>query len=106
MTQRQRVLAFLEFNGEHGVTTSEFLESFLPSFPKRIFEMRREGYEISSERLRAGSWRYTLLAKPDVERRGGVSRQSPSGAGSGSSPSLSVEEEAFFDRTIPEIAEI
>ncbi len=100
MTQRQRVLALLERNPWRGVVTAEFLAEYLPSYPKRIFELRREGYEISSERLRSGSWKYTLLAKPDVERRGGVN-QSPPGLRPGSSPSLSVEEEAFFDRTIP-----
>ncbi len=92
MTQRQRVLGLLERKGTKGVGTGEFLAVYLPSYPKRIWELRGEGYEISSERLRAGSWRYRLLAKPGVERRGGVSRQSPSGAGSGSSSSLSVED--------------
>ncbi len=101
MTQRQRVLALLERKGSMGVGTGTFLAEYLPSYPKRIFELRREGYEISSERLRASSWRYTLLAKPDVERRGGV-KAIPSGdVCPGSSPSLSVEEEALFDRTIP-----
>ncbi len=101
MTQRQRVLAFLEAEGAKGVASGEFLAQYLPSYPKRIWELRGEGYEISSERLRAGSWRYTLLAKPDVERRGGV-KAIPSGdVCPGSSPSLSTEEEAFFDRTIP-----
>ncbi len=147
MTQRQRVLALLVLNDEDGVTTGEFLSHFLPSFPKRIWELRGEGYEISSERLREGSWRYVLLARPDVERRGGGLIGLPSGGRlPASSPSLSVEEEegrhkgfwvcckcgklrehlgngyadadepcpgtglsveeeAFFDRTIPEIAE-
>ncbi len=80
MTQRQRVLDLLERKGVEGVGTGTFLAEYLPSYPKRIFELRREGYEISSERLRASSWRYTLLAKPGA---------------------LSVEEEELFDRTIP-----
>ncbi len=101
MTQRQRVLALLERNPWRGVVTAEFLAEYLPSYPKRIWELRGEGYEISSERLRSGSWKYTLLAKPDVERRGGASVL-PSGDGRpGSSSSLSIEEEALFDRTIP-----
>lgn len=102
MTQRQRVLALLERNGSRGVTTAMFLSLYLPSFPKRIWELRGEGYEISSERVRAGAWRYELLAKPGVERRGGGLIGPPSGGRLPvSSPSLSVEEEELFDRTIP-----
>lgn len=60
MTQRDRTLMMLQRAGTEGVTTATFLEAYIPRFSARIEELRREGFQIDRERLRQGSFRYTL----------------------------------------------
>ncbi len=81
MTRRALLGHLLEQAGERGLTTAELLQAGIGSrYSARIWELREAGWVIEAHRIRDGSWRYTLLAKPGV---------------------LSVEEEALFDRTIP-----
>jgi hypothetical protein len=61
MSKRQLVFNLLYEAGRHGVTTSELLAAGAGSrYGGRIFELRRMGHEIDTERLRAGAYRYTL----------------------------------------------
>lgn len=66
MTQRERVLAALRAAGKRGVSTGQFLELRIPRFSARVEELRAQGFAISSQRLSAGSWRYTLLNSPSA----------------------------------------
>lgn len=60
MTQRDRTLMLLQRAGSEGVSTAAFLEAYIPRFSARIEELRREGFQIARERLRQGSFKYTL----------------------------------------------
>lgn len=67
VTRRQLTLHLLREAGGRGVTTSEFLEGGCGSrFGGRILELREQGHMIETERVREGSFRYTLTF--DVER--------------------------------------
>lgn len=66
VTQRATVLEMLRSAAGRGITSGEFYAARLPRFSARILELRDTGYVIQSERLRAGSWRYTLLNEPTV----------------------------------------
>ena len=46
--------------GKSGVTTSQFLSARLPRFSARVKELREAGFEIATERVREGEWRYRL----------------------------------------------
>ena len=60
MTQVDRVLQMLQSAGEAGVTTGDFLRSYLPRFSARLWEMKKEGHSIKTEFVRTGEFRYTL----------------------------------------------
>ena len=71
MTQRDRVLKMLEDAGHAGVTNADFLRACLPRFSARLLELRASGYQISTDRVREGSWRYQLVGatpKPSTSR--------------------------------------
>lgn len=85
MTNRERCLALLQ-DGEW-VTTATFLQGGCGSrFGARLMELRAEGYNIQSELVRPGSWRYRLL-DADVDAGNGAS------AASLSSPSVDLSAE-------------
>ncbi len=61
MSQRQQVLTMLKAAAFLGVTTDQFLGAYIPRFSARIEELRAEGFQITTERLRASKYRYTLV---------------------------------------------
>jgi len=64
MTNKQTMLAALRAGGSAGVTTAELMRVGCGSrYGARLLELRAEGFEISSERVRDGSWRYTLIGE-------------------------------------------
>jgi len=50
VTQKQTVLAMLKAAGPKGVRSDEFYKAYLPRAAGRIYELRDEGNNISSER--------------------------------------------------------
>jgi hypothetical protein len=97
VTRRDLALSLLRDAGARGVTTHELLDSGVGSrYSARIRELRQEGHQITSERIREGSWRYTL--ESDVGRE---AEPVPLGAGlsSGGVPSTSPPSDAarLFD---------
>lgn len=63
MTRRSLCLSLLEDAGPQGVTTGEFLQAGVGSrYGARLLELRKQGYVITSERIRDGSWRYVLVS--------------------------------------------
>lgn len=49
MTQRQTILRMLKDAGSEGVRSDTFYRAFIPRFAARVWELRQEGYEITSE---------------------------------------------------------
>lgn len=65
MTRRAIALQLLQDAGGAGVTTGDLMRAGVGSrYGARLKELRDEGYEIHSERLRGGSWRYILTSEP------------------------------------------
>lgn len=60
-SQREIVLEMLTDAGESGVRGNEFYAACLPRFAARIKELRDRGYEISTERVDANHFVYTLV---------------------------------------------
>lgn len=52
MTQRQTILRMLKEAGAEGLRSDALYRAFIPRFAARIWELRQEGYEISSEHER------------------------------------------------------
>lgn len=50
LTQRERVLALLKKAGPRGVRSDIFLDLHIPRVAARVLELRKQGYEISSEK--------------------------------------------------------
>lgn len=64
-TRRDLVLKLLKGAGARGVTTNELLAAGVGSrYSARVLELRERGYGITSERIRNGQWRYTLVREP------------------------------------------
>jgi hypothetical protein len=60
-SKRRQVLDLLRAAGTRGVTTAELLEAGVGArYSARLLELRREGHVIEAQRVRDGSWRYTL----------------------------------------------
>lgn len=80
MTQQQRVLAMLR---RGPCTTRDFLQAGIPRYSARIRELRERGHPITTERLSASSYRFTLTrakpikAKQPVERLFALTPASP-----------------------------
>lgn len=58
-----KTLRLLQDHGETGVTTGMFAASGLARFGARLKELRDDGFVIRTERIRAGSCRYTLIGR-------------------------------------------
>jgi hypothetical protein len=59
MTQRECVYSMLKTAGSKGVRSDEFFKAYMPRAGARIYELRAEGHEITSEPERQFV-RYTL----------------------------------------------
>ena len=70
MSKRDLVLQLLRDAGPRGVTTAALLEAGCGSrFGARVQELRKAGLTIDVERVREGSYRYTLRdGAPDNSR--------------------------------------
>jgi hypothetical protein len=65
MTRREQLARLLREAGDRGVTTGELLQAGVGSrYGARIAELREQGWQIESARLRDGAWRYTLISRP------------------------------------------
>lgn len=87
MSQRDRVLTMLQ---RGPCTTGDFLRAYVPRFSARIQELRAEGFEIETGRVRDGEYRYRLVDEPDADLGGeaddthNVTRTNPSPTGAAS----------------------
>jgi hypothetical protein len=69
MTQKARILKALHAAGGRGVTTNEFLAdpNIGHRYAARIMELRREGHEIETTRIKGhGGARYTLVGQAQL----------------------------------------
>lgn len=60
-SQYQRVKRMLEEAGAYGVTNTQFYAAYLPKFHARITELRQDGHNITTEFIRMGQFKYTLI---------------------------------------------
>jgi hypothetical protein len=74
VTQQERVLHMLRTAGARGVTNAQFATAYLPRFSARIKELRERGFDITTERLGEGRFRYVL----HTTERAGVSHHARS----------------------------
>ncbi len=54
----------LRRNGRAGLLTGDFLRIPIARYSSRIAELRRQGYDISTERLSESVFKYTLVSEP------------------------------------------
>ncbi len=62
--QWQKILELLRRNGKAGVLTSDFLRMPVARYSSRLKELRNQGYEISTERITEGCFKYVLVSEP------------------------------------------
>lgn len=58
-SQRDKVLKMLKRNRK--VTSADFYSAFLPRFAARIYELKKDGYNIQKEYWRDGMYTYWLV---------------------------------------------
>ena len=63
LTQRDRILALLRHRGHAGVTNPE-LNGVCLRYGARIFELRRQDFEIKTRREHGGVFRFALRWEP------------------------------------------
>lgn len=97
MTRKLTLLAILEAAGDRGATTAELIQGGVGSrYSARLLELRDEGYVIHGERVRDGSWRYTLTDSP-VELDGPIPLGPVEGGGPGALGVSGAGTPALFD---------
>jgi hypothetical protein len=84
VTQQDRVLHMLRTAGARGVTNAQFATAYLPRFSARIKELRERGFDITTERLGEGRFRYVL----HTTERAGVSHHARDGGASSLVPAV------------------
>ena len=60
MNQHERILEMLENAGEDGVINYHFVHRHILRYSARIKELRKEGYNISTQYVTKGVYRYIL----------------------------------------------
>lgn len=60
-TQKQKLLRFLTARGKHGLTNHELNEHIGYRYGARIYELRKEGYDIRREHVKGTTWRFWLV---------------------------------------------
>jgi hypothetical protein len=63
MSLKYSVLAFLESSGAKGVSVQALIKKYGKRSPARIYDLRREGFKITTEPSRGPSCRYILIGK-------------------------------------------
>lgn len=66
-TKRDLTLRMLTEAGRDGVTSRQFMEAGNFRFSARIEELRKEGREIETRRIKGSLYRYCLLDPADPE---------------------------------------
>ena len=61
--QRQKILDLLRRNGKVGLLTGDFLRIPIARYSSRIAELRRQGHNISTERLSESAFKYVLVSE-------------------------------------------
>lgn len=65
MSQTGKLLNLLKRRGWRGATNVE-LNRICFRYSARLFELRRDGYHITTENLKYGVFKYTLVAEPEL----------------------------------------
>lgn len=65
--QRERILNLLRSAGEKGVTNNQLIKLCV-RWNSRMHELYQEGYEIKTELVADGVYKYILLKEPEVKR--------------------------------------
>ena len=64
MTKKEQVLSMLEAAGERGVTNRQFTEAGIYRYSARIKELRDEGTNVDTIRIRGGYFKFRLASPP------------------------------------------
>ena len=66
--QRQKIIELLRRNGKAGLLTGDFLAMPCVRYSSRLRELRQQGYDISTERITEGCFKYVLMSEPLVPK--------------------------------------
>lgn len=72
-SKKSSVLTLLEKSGEKGVTVQSLIKKCGKRSPARIYDLRRDGFNITTEPSRGPSCRYVLVGKKIVKPKGAKS---------------------------------
>ena len=64
MTKKEQVLAMLQAAGDRGVTNRELNEAGIYRYSARIKELRDEGTEVDTIRIKGGYFKFRLVSPP------------------------------------------
>jgi hypothetical protein len=64
MTKKEQVLSMLEAAGPEGVTNRQFTEAGIYRYSARIKEIRDEGTDVDTIRIRGGYFKFRLASPP------------------------------------------
>lgn len=62
-SKKEHVLALLQKGGEKGVRVQELIKKCGKRSPARIYDLRNDGFKITTEPSRGPSCRYVLVGK-------------------------------------------
>ena len=57
ITQKEKVFEMLTTGAK---TTSDFLKAYIPRFSARILELKNDGVDVESKKVRKGEWKYWI----------------------------------------------
>jgi len=60
MTQKQTIVALLNERGPEGIKNYEFPQHFILNYKARLDELREDGYNIKTIRVKDNVWKYVL----------------------------------------------
>jgi len=61
MNQKTRIIYLLRQRGQSGMYNYEFPGQFILRAAARVEELREEGYNIKTEQVSKGKWKYILI---------------------------------------------
>lgn len=77
MTKKEKVLSMLEVAGDRGVTNRELNDAGIFRYSARIKELRDEGKEILTTRIKGGLFKFRLVDPPCTPAEGVVADPPP-----------------------------
>ena len=77
MTKKEQVLAMLQAAGDRGVTNRELNEAGIYRYSARIKELRDEGTEVDTIRIKGGYFKFRLADFPFGPAEGAAEADTP-----------------------------